>query len=148
LWTTFSRHLSNDNNHPRIITHVNIQLIQLWFLLRKDIMSHMNLNLFSLFNNSTIFFIINIYSDKQQSALKYIKNIEANLNNILIFTRNFNIRNRYWNLSYPFHLVYTDILIDIADSFDLKMFIFKVQLPTYYVNNSNDTNSVINLMFL
>ena len=38
-------------------------------------------------------FIINIYTDDQQSALKYLKNIEVNLNNILIMIGDFNIRN-------------------------------------------------------
>ena len=37
-------------------------------------------------------FVINVYSDDQQSVLKYLKNIEINLNNILIITGDFNIR--------------------------------------------------------
>ena len=37
-------------------------------------------------------FIINVYSDNQQSALKYLKNTKINLNNVLIMTGNFNIR--------------------------------------------------------
>ena len=37
-------------------------------------------------------FIINVYSDNQQSILKYLKDIEVNLNNILIMTEDFNIR--------------------------------------------------------
>ena len=37
-------------------------------------------------------FLINIYSDDQQSALKYLKDTEGNLNNISIITEDFNIR--------------------------------------------------------
>ena len=37
-------------------------------------------------------FILDIYSDDQQTALKYLKNTKVNLNNILIMTDNFNIR--------------------------------------------------------
>ena len=37
-------------------------------------------------------FIINIYSDNQQTALKYLKDTEVNLNNVLIIIGNFNIR--------------------------------------------------------
>ena len=55
-------------------------------------MNHRNINLISFFNTGISFFIINIYIDEQQSTLKYLKNIEVNLNNVLIFTRNFNIR--------------------------------------------------------
>ena len=66
--------------------YINVQLIQLHFSLRKDIMNHRDINLISFFNNSIIFFIINIYSDEQQTALKYLKNIEVNIHNILIMT--------------------------------------------------------------
>ena len=44
------------------------------------------------FNNSNIFFILNIYSDNYQSALKYLKNTEVNLQNVLIIASSFNIR--------------------------------------------------------
>ena len=56
-------------------------------------MNYRDINLISFFNNDIICFIIKIYSDEQQTALKYLKNIETNLNNILIITRDFNIRN-------------------------------------------------------
>ena len=55
-------------------------------------MNHKDINLILFFNNSIICFIINIYSDKQQSALKYLKVIKTNLNNVLIVTEDFNIR--------------------------------------------------------
>ena len=35
---------------------------------------------------------INIYSDNQQTILKYLKDTEVNLNNVLIIIMNFNIR--------------------------------------------------------
>ena len=56
-------------------------------------MNHRDINLISFFNNSIICFIINIYSDEQQLALKYLKDIEVNLNNVLIMIGDFNIRN-------------------------------------------------------
>ena len=37
-------------------------------------------------------FIINIYSDNQQSVLKYLKDTKVNLNNVLIMTGDFNIK--------------------------------------------------------
>jgi len=51
-----------------------------------------------------------MYSDEQQNALKYLKNTEVNLNNVLAMTGDFNIRDNDWNLSYPYHSVHTDIL--------------------------------------
>ena len=43
-------------------------------------------------------FLINIYLDDHQSTLKYLKDIKINLNNILIMTGDFNIRNLVINL--------------------------------------------------
>jgi len=35
---------------------------------------------------------MNVYSDSSQMTLKYLKDTEANINNILIMTGDFNIR--------------------------------------------------------
>ena len=65
--------------------------------------------------------MINVYSDKHQLALKYLKNTKANLCNILVMASDFNIRDRNWDPSYPFHLIHSNSLTDIVDSFDLKL---------------------------
>jgi len=64
-------------------------------------------------------FIINIYSDDYQSALRYLKNTEVNLNNVLIMIEDFNIRDNNWDILYPHHLIYANTLKDITDSFNL-----------------------------
>ena len=55
-------------------------------------MNYRDINLISFFDNGIISFIINIYSDEWLTALRYLKNIEINIHNILIITDNFNIR--------------------------------------------------------
>ena len=65
--------------------------------------------------------MINIYSDNYQSILKYLKNIEVNLNNVLFITGNFNIRDNDWDLTYPHHSTSANILIEIANSFNLEI---------------------------
>ena len=67
--------------------------------------------------------MINIYSNDYQTALKYYKNTEANLCNILVMARNFNIRDYDWDPSYSFHSVHSDSLFDIANSFDLELLV-------------------------
>jgi len=67
------------------------------FCLEKDIINHRNINFISFFNNGIICFIINIYFDEQQLALKYLKDIEVNLNNVLIMIEDFNIRDNDWD---------------------------------------------------
>ena len=62
-------------------------------------------------------FIINVYLDDHQNILKYLKNTEVNLNNILIITGDFNIRDNDWDLSYPHYSSYTDTLLEVANSF-------------------------------
>jgi len=37
---------------------------------------------------------MNIYSDASHSVLEYLKNTEVNINNLLIMTGNFNIRDQ------------------------------------------------------
>jgi len=66
-------------------------------------------------------FLINVYSDNQQSTLKYLKNTEVNLNNIIIMTEDFNIRNTDWNPLYLHHLIYIDMLREITNSFNLEL---------------------------
>ena len=63
--------------------------------------------------------MINVYSNTTQTALKYLKDTEANICNILVMASNFNIRNSSWNPLFSFHLIYSNLLTDIADYLDL-----------------------------
>jgi len=92
LWTMFAKTLNTENEHLRVLTYINIKLIRLCFSLRKDILNHRDTNLLFFFNWGIICFLINIYLDDHKSTLKYFKNIEINLNNILIMTGYLNIR--------------------------------------------------------
>jgi len=66
--------------------------------------------------------MINVYSDNNNSALKYFKDTEANVHNVLIMAGNFNIRNSGWNPLFPFHSSHNSSLVEIVDSFDLTLF--------------------------
>jgi len=79
--------------------------------------------------------------------LKYLKDTEANIHNVLIMADNFNIRDSNWNSIFPFHSVHSNLLTDIVESMDLCLSKSTNQVPTRYSDNVNDLNSTINLMF-
>ena len=109
-WIMFVQLTSDDNKHLRIIIYINIRLIRLRFLLSKDILNYHDINFISFFNHGIICSILNIYSDDYQNTLKYLKNTEVNLNNVLIMAEDFNIRNNNWDPLYPYYLFHADIL--------------------------------------
>jgi len=115
-WLIFSRNSSSTIDSPRIITYINIRLSSFHFSFHKDIFNHRDISLVLFFNNNDTFFLMNVYSDSSQSALRYLKDIEANICNILVMAGNFNIRDDFY---YPHHSLHSDLLLNIADSFFL-----------------------------
>ena len=92
-WLLFARNPTNRSESPRVIAYINIHLFSLWFSLHSDVINHRDVLLISFFNNSMCYYIMNVYSDSSHMALKYLKNIEVNINNMLVMTEDFNIRN-------------------------------------------------------
>ena len=109
---------------------------------------HRDISCISFLNNGFIYFLINIYLNLLQTALKYLKNTEANINNVLVMTEDFNIRDNSWDPSFSHHFIHCNFLTDIVDSISLYISKSTNQVPTRYLNNQNDSNSVIDLMFL
>ena len=137
-----------QQKYLRVHTYINTQLIHLHFSLRKDVFDYRDINCFFFFNNGYTFFMINVYLDEYQTALKYFKNTETNLCDVLVMARDFNIRDRKWNPSYLFYLTHSNSFLEIADFFDFKLLCSIQQVLTWYAKNPNDANSVINLLFL
>ena len=109
-WTTFFRNLTNIDKSSRVITYINIRLISFQFLLCKDIFNHRDILCISFFNHSLVYFLINVYLDSLQSALKYLKDVEVDINNVLIMTSNFNIRDCSWSPNFCLHSTHKDTL--------------------------------------
>ena len=147
-WLTFAREPCLSNDYPRVIIYINVRLSSFCFSLRKDIIDHKDILLASFFNDNVIFWIMNVYSDSSHSALKYLKNTEVNIINLLIMTSNFNIRDSIWDLSFPHHSAISDNLMILADSYNLDLLIPTYRVLTRYLDTTGEANSVIDLMFL
>jgi len=115
--------------------------------LQNDIFNHKDVSCISFFNQGFIFFLINVYLDLSQLALKYFKDTETNINNVIIITGDFNIRDSLWDLNFPFHFVYSDMLFDIANSFSLALSKSIENFPTRFSDNDQNSNSVLDLIF-
>ena len=90
---------------------------------------------------------MNVYSDSSHLALNYLKDTEININNLLIMTGNFNIRDSLQDLSFSHHSSISDNLIIIANSFNLDLSTLTNPTPTKYSDTEEEANSVIDLMF-
>jgi len=60
----------------------------------------------------------------------------------------FNIRDSFWDLYFPYHSTHRASLFDIADSFQLEISKPTEFFSTRYSDNDQDSNSVLNLIFL
>ena len=147
-WITYARIPSTDSDFPRVIAYINICLSSFRFLLCKDIINHRDIGLIFFFNNNVCFYILNVYSDSSHLALKYLKDTKVNIDNVILMTSDFNIRDRLWDPSFPFHSSISDDLFIIADSFDLTLSNPTKPCPTKYSDTTGESNSVIDLMFL
>jgi len=112
------------------------------------IFNHRNVSCVSFFNYRSIYFLINIYSDLSQVALNYLKDTEASISNALIMTGDFNIKNSLWDSNFPYHFIHSDLLMDVVDSMNLELSKSTNQVSTRYSDNQQDSNLVIDLIFL
>ena len=88
---TFIREPDMMNNYLIVTMFIIIRLSSFHFFFRKDVINHRDILLTSFFNNGDIFWLTNIYSDSSHSVIKYLKDTEFNIQNLLVITGDFNI---------------------------------------------------------
>ena len=148
-WLTFTRSLTNKSDFPRVLAYINIQVSCLCFSLQNNIFNHRDVLYISFINQGLYFFLINVYSDSSQMALKYLKNTETNISNVIIMTGDFNIRDSLWdsNIPFSFYFIHSNMLFNIADSVSLALSNLTENFPTRFLDNDQNLNSVLDLGF-
>jgi len=96
-WTLFTRPDLSQDNYPRVTTYVNKRLSKLRFALHLDIINHQDISILAFHSDCNINFIINIYSNSNQTALHYLQQNIINLEDMIIMTGDFNIRDSDWD---------------------------------------------------
>ena len=147
-WLSFARPSISQLDYLRVLAYINICLSSLWFSLHRDIINHRDIILISFFSKNVYFFIMNIYFDAFHSTLKYLKNTKVNINNLILMTGDFNIRDSLWNPLFPYYSSISDDLFILADLFNLDLSTPTDPTPTRYSDNPGESNLVTNLMFL
>jgi len=147
-WTLFARYNNDPQDTPRVVTYINNRCKKLRFSLRNDIVNHRDINIISFYNGHSLNFLINVYSDEHQCVLEVLRDTPPALNNVLLMTGDFNIRDNDWDPSFPHYSLHSDDLLTIADSFGLDLSSPIQCVPTRYADNRNDSNSVLDLAFL
>ena len=108
-WLVFIRSNSNKSEYPRIAIYINIRLFSLCFSIWKDIIDYRDILLASFFNNGDIFWLMNIYSDTSHFALKYFKDTEVNIQNLLLWQETSTLEIAYE--IYPFCIILPLVMI-------------------------------------
>jgi len=83
--------------------------------------NHWDINVLAFHNDWDTNYIINIYSDSNQTALRALRESMTNIDKTIILTGDFNIRDSDWDPNFRHHSSHTDNLITIADSLGLEL---------------------------
>ena len=82
---------------PQVIAFIHKRLSRLCFALKKNIINHHNILLLSFFNRNECHFLMNVYLDDCQSAVKFMLNQVIDISNLLYMGKDFNVRDAEWD---------------------------------------------------
>jgi len=71
-WSLFIQNNGSIKNYPRVATYINRHISRMRFSLRKDLINYRDINVINFHNGQNVNFIINVYSDSNQTALQVL----------------------------------------------------------------------------
>jgi len=134
-WTLFICQDTTQENYARVTTYVNKCLARMRFTLPLDIINHQDINVLVFHSDWDTNYMINIYSDSNQTALQVLWESMTNIDKTNILTGDFNIRDSDWDPNFRHHSSHTDDLITIADSLGLELSPPSNPGPTRFADN-------------
>ena len=134
-WSLFIQNDGSIENYPRVATYINRRISRMRFSLRKDLINHRDINVIDFHNGQNVNFIINVYSDSNQTALQVLQNNTRNIGITVVMTGNFNIRDSDWDSNIQYHSIHMEDLMSIADSIDLELALPINPSPTRFADN-------------
>ena len=118
------------------------------FSLRKDLINYRDINVIDFHNGQDVHFIINVYSDSNQTTIQVLCNNTRNIGNTVVMTGDFNIRDNNWDPNVQYHSIHMKDLMSIADSLDLELASPMNPGPTRFADNQYNSNSILDLVFM
>jgi len=105
------------------------------FTLRPDIINYRDINVLAFHSGQHINYIINVYSNDNQNALQVLNCNIIDLNDTVVMTGDFNIRDNDWDPNYPYHSIHTKDLFTLAESLGLDLSPSLNPGPTRFADN-------------
>jgi Endonuclease-reverse transcriptase len=146
-WGCLVRPLGLDSP-PRVMVYFNQRIANLRPGLRRDVVDHQDILLFSLGIGGSALFFANVYSDSQHTAISWLYDHAVDLPQLHCMCGDFNIRHRSWDPDGPATSVHASRLLTVAEGCGLALGRPEEAGPTHFPVQGNFNPTVIDLMFV
>ena len=133
---------------PCVMAYVSTRLVKLRPAYRRDIVDHPDIFVLSLTSNDVNYYLMNVYNDDQNSALRHLERIRDELPQFAYMGGDFNCHSREWDPECRLHGTVAISLLETAASMGLGL--SEPTNPGYTFKSANPDlrPSVIDLVFV
>ena len=133
---------------PRVIAYVSTRLNSWRPAIRRDLVDHRDLLLLSLFLEGSITYLLNVYSDEEHTAIRFLADKQDDIPQLDYMGGDFNCHSNVWDGNVPHHRTTAISLLDSAASLGLDLALPLDPGPTHYPHDRRLRPSVIDLVFV